>query len=602
MSLRNSMRCLALLLSCAGVVACSDDPNQDSELPDAVVVQVGKGGGVVQANGVSLEIPEGALDKDVMISAKKIDTDKVSLPDSAKDVVSDVYEFGPKGTKFMKDVTVKIDTDKATSGAKMFFTKEGSDTDFEKLASANDGKQVSAKTNHFSLGFVGVPADDVAVMDAGHDAGPIDPGTGDGGLDAGDDDASTGAPDAGAKLDAGVTLPDGGTTSDSGVTPLPKVTVRSYDFYGTPTSQTWAAFQDGDGAWQVITAESAGIYRFDIKGERYSFVAVCDGEQPRQQIIHAGKTTATLTIEAQGDCAPLPITVARSGNILAPASVTNGEVRFGHRWFADVSPFADPEYAYSIPGFIPGKTTDLVVGLHDGSNFVKVNVLRDVTLAGDESGIDLNFFDAGAAPEFGTLQVGDLGAEHIISAQYTVSGASAGMDVLGTVEFDGKNATAPVTSLPAGLKDPSDRIRYYVMDTVSGGYRDLTLFTTSSGPNISMPPLFAADVSLADESRFAPSMQFDEDPSFNTYGLNFSWNTGYVEMSWERAWLMVDGGTNHTLVYPDLTGLPQFKAAWAPPQLSYVNTEACGMFIDDSAGSQLRARAVSQGSLTNLPQ
>src|SRR6476661_7814993 len=113
-------RCLALSLTIA-LTACSNDP---AELPESVVVPVGPSGGTVKAKGVSLVIPEGALDKETLISAEKVDMDKIELPKDAKGV-SAVYEFGPKGTKFNKGVQVQFDTEKDEPEAKVYFTKEG---------------------------------------------------------------------------------------------------------------------------------------------------------------------------------------------------------------------------------------------------------------------------------------------------------------------------------------------------------------------------------------------------------------------------------------------------------------------------------------------
>ena len=112
-----------------------------------------------------------------MITAKKVDMDKVELPTDAKGV-SAVYEFGPKGTKFNKEVQVQFDTDKDEPEAKVYFTKEGDESAFEKLASTSEGKKVSAETKHFSLGFAGIPDGCRGELDAGMDAGTDEPDTG----------------------------------------------------------------------------------------------------------------------------------------------------------------------------------------------------------------------------------------------------------------------------------------------------------------------------------------------------------------------------------------------------------------------------------------
>ena len=51
--------------------------------------------------------------------------------------LSDVYEFGPAGTKFNKDITVTFPNKTLDERAEVYFTKEGS-SDFEPLKSELD--------------------------------------------------------------------------------------------------------------------------------------------------------------------------------------------------------------------------------------------------------------------------------------------------------------------------------------------------------------------------------------------------------------------------------------------------------------------------------
>src|SRR5262249_31952884 len=125
----------------------------------------------LEAKGVTIEIPAGALSKMVMITATKVAIDKEAKDTNSK-VVSDVYKFGPEGTKFDKDVKVSFATDKEEPDAVVYFTKENSGV-YGKRASEGDGKQVSAKVTHFSQGFAGIPPD-VEDLDAGLDGGDMD--------------------------------------------------------------------------------------------------------------------------------------------------------------------------------------------------------------------------------------------------------------------------------------------------------------------------------------------------------------------------------------------------------------------------------------------
>jgi hypothetical protein len=146
-------RTLALFAIFA-LLACSDaEPHEPDELPEQVAVVIGAKGGRVAAKGVTLEIPPGALDKELTITVKK--TDKAVAPAVKK--LSSVYEFGPEGTAFTKDVKVAFDLEKPEAKAVVYFTKKGSSVEFEELPTTRTEKQVSAVVNHFSLGFAGRP-------------------------------------------------------------------------------------------------------------------------------------------------------------------------------------------------------------------------------------------------------------------------------------------------------------------------------------------------------------------------------------------------------------------------------------------------------------
>ena len=62
---------------------------------------------------------------------------------------------------------------------------------------------------------------------------------------------------------------------DAALTPK-HIVVHSRDRFGLAVNQTWAAYQDGDQAWQLLTpSEVAGTYEFDITGTRYGVAFVC---------------------------------------------------------------------------------------------------------------------------------------------------------------------------------------------------------------------------------------------------------------------------------------------------------------------------------------
>lgn len=121
--------------------ACADgDPAPSGEqLPAKVTVQVDSKGGIVKASGgMTLEIPAGALDKAIKITASNAGQ---SAPKEIQaKQVSDLYEFGPEGTKFNKDVKITFHTAKEEQNPVVYFTTEDG-SGFEKIASQKNGKK-----------------------------------------------------------------------------------------------------------------------------------------------------------------------------------------------------------------------------------------------------------------------------------------------------------------------------------------------------------------------------------------------------------------------------------------------------------------------------
>ena len=69
-------------------------------------------GGVIKLKGITLEIPEGALSKDAVITIQRL----IKTEDTGEDIKNATeggggYRFLPAGTKFKKDVVIKINYD-----------------------------------------------------------------------------------------------------------------------------------------------------------------------------------------------------------------------------------------------------------------------------------------------------------------------------------------------------------------------------------------------------------------------------------------------------------------------------------------------------------
>ncbi|MFT3926355.1 MAG: hypothetical protein QM778_27665 [Myxococcales bacterium] len=624
MSLGHLVRGLAVVVCCAGFVGCSDTSSPDEQgetLPDEVRVIVGEKGGMVQGKGVSLEIPAGALDKDVMISAKKIDTDKVTLPAEAKDLVSGVYEFGPKGTTFNKEVTVKIDTDKDEPQAKVFFTKEGSDTEFEKLASTNDGKSVAAKTKHFSLGFAGIPADagnfdaGVGGPDAGNpgsmDAGLGEPDAGDtGGMDSGlGTRTDAGAIDSGAPFkDGSVSVPDGGTGQPDAAVADTTIIVSSTNPWGAPANQTWFAYQDGNGPWQELSAASTGSYIFKVSSPRYGLAYVCSGSASSGQVLFAPASHAAVFIKQMAYCTGSgPTQVSRSGSITPPTNPTAGNFRYAHKWYNNLKGWSNPsDLSYSMDKLVANQASDIVFGIDSGGAPIRINVFRNIKLpSSDFQGVNLD--TGGFAPQAETLNVsGVVSAAPQAYVEFTVSNADLGMKISDNPVPAGSTATVNFKTLPNANRIPSDRLHFVASDSPDSSHtHTVEAYTTAGSPYaVTLPVDFSASLlQSGGYDHFAPEANFDDDPGATEYTLGFNYvavpNAHIFTVHAEAGWFPV-GETIHSIKFPqELVSLPNFQAGWLPATTSTVKNASAGVVKVSTAG--LTTTRTTSEVLADLP-
>lgn len=184
---------------------------------------IGPEGGTVVGDGVTIVIPPGALTSTVLISVAPTGTAPLGFTG-----LSRLYTFGPDGTAFLKPVSVTVTLDQASSNPVVYWSKPGGG--YESVGGTIAAGKITAQITHFSTGFAGASA-------------------GDGGLDSGID----------ATVDSGSS--DSGSDASVDAGPQP-VTVNTRDTAGVLVNMTWAAWQDGTGAWTALTAGSAGTYGF----------------------------------------------------------------------------------------------------------------------------------------------------------------------------------------------------------------------------------------------------------------------------------------------------------------------------------------------------
>jgi hypothetical protein len=239
---------LALLIVVALVAgACGSSTSKSQATSDAgkhavASMKIGSKGGVVgslKTDGISLDVPPGALAKDVTIGVEM-----VGDAPSGHDALSALYRFTPEGTAFAKPVTITLAMSKAEAHAVVYFTKLKSD-EFENIGGKVSGKNISTDVMHFSQGFAGMP-DASAQSDAGVS------GAADAASSAAD--ASNGASDAGSVAMA------------PGCPPAGTYTLTSFKCGTMDITSTWMSIvptstltfsSDGNDCKMVISNESA---------------------------------------------------------------------------------------------------------------------------------------------------------------------------------------------------------------------------------------------------------------------------------------------------------------------------------------------------------
>lgn len=542
---------------CGAWAACSESEEssqeEESELPDEVSVLVGKSGGHVRAKGASLDIPAGALDKDVMLSVKNIGKSKVGVKTKA---VSDVFEFGPKGTKFLKDIEVSFETKQPESKAQVYFTKEADPESFEKLASVVQGQNVSAKVRHFSQGFAGIPEDD-DLLDAAVDA-PID--------------AAVDEPlDAGADATTGEEQPQN-----------TRITLRSQDSAGKAVNHTWVAFQDGEGAWQALQPSTLGRYEFQVSAPRFGLVAVCaDSGSSLAKFIFAPAASTEQTLEVMGYCQADSLTVGYTISGALPTSMAPAFYEYGHGVQTGTAelPVGAPN-TYAIPGMLAGVELDPVLILRDASSSARGHIMRNLALDADLPNHDLDANLWYALVDRAVSVTANGGALAIsMTAELTTRGAKKGVNLVGDFSGVPGKFTFGVLSFPQAALIATDRYRFVAKANVGTNHRELEVLTTSDGDfALTMPSVFSPTFETETTGpTLRPSVRFARDAGAKEYGFNYQYIAGQNPRLFEariEAGYFSTAEAEHAFTYPDLEGTAGFQSAWLVPSGAAVSMNA----------------------------
>jgi hypothetical protein len=147
----------------AGNVTTADagDAGSTTAADGTGIVTAGAGGTVSLDGGASVQVPAGAVAADTTLTIARSDD---AAPAGA---LSPLFVFGPDGTSFAKPVTVTIPVNAGATSGSIYWTKAGSTTAYETVATSFAAGAASGQVTHFSRGFVGAACTGTAACDPG---------------------------------------------------------------------------------------------------------------------------------------------------------------------------------------------------------------------------------------------------------------------------------------------------------------------------------------------------------------------------------------------------------------------------------------------------
>jgi len=471
----------------------------------------------------------------------------------------------------------------------VYFTKQGDRNSFEPLPSTVLDKQVQASVGHFSLGFVGVPLDDDS-LDAGVGSDAAEPEL----------DAETQA-EAGSQLDA---------QSDAPITPAyTRITVNSRDRYGVLANQTWAAYQDGDGPWQVLAPPSSnGVYGFDITGTRFAVALVCSDTQ-------ALNSTGTLLYEPASSTSVEVITLGPSCTAgTAPASYdiqgtfnlgsSGTSWRMGHARYTGPTQSNGTSVAYNTGDFGTNVANDLIfsVGLSNTDAVSRFVVERDITLATSQTGHYVDSVKGGFARlGVAIAQASGANANTTVDVRYTTRGTEEGI-VLNTTDVTGAAMRSiSFATLPEAQRAAGDRYLLVAEDTSSTQWRRATWSSYATGNlSVTLPLAFSLSFSGVTTPYFRPVYSFPHQADAGRYAFSFVYSpvrTSTYEFSLDVNPAALEGTGPHQITFPDFSQLAGFNTKWVGPTGAMLSVKGSVKLSQSDAMGTL---SVERGQISTL--
>ncbi len=404
------------------------------------------------------------------------------------------------------------------------------------------------------------------------------------GAGCGGDDDGGGSADAGRGGDSGPADAAGPAT----------ITVHTYDG-PYPSAITLLAYQDGDGAWQLVDG-GGGTYSFTVESGRYTVALVCDltANNGNTNVRTMRLLTSDAT-ELAFQCPWHERTASFTGSVTGQVSGDNTGINLGTaRVFAN---FAEPDYT----AMVLGGHAELLASRYDSDGILLRMIIERDFIVSDGGARDFALGAGGFAPVVNQAEVtGVLEGEttSLDDGFFTHGGEYAYLGYIDEMNWAG---------VPTSELEPDD---IHVESVFAGSFDDDTyrkafaLLHDPADITLALPaPGADPTVTVGDTS---PYVQVHFEPARASahlfYALHFNQTDG-PRAEWQDAassgWL--DGG--YPIDTPDLSGLDGWNPDWEIHAGMTLNLTAFSYASDTSVAHLLDALAMTDapGSFAGAP-
>ena len=350
----------------------------------------------------------------------------------------------------------------------------------------------------------------------------------------------------------------------------------------------FAAGQDGDGAWQALTAAGAAqTFTLQVTGARYGLAYGCAnaaGDSIGITVVQATVAeTARVTVACGGLSTATPVTIM--GTISGLSSTQSAQVDVAGR--AATVAAGTTTYSVSLP---PG-TWDLFARRMTAAPVWDRMIRRNSVTAAAGATFNLDFTTEGFAPETHTITFQGVSATEstgqLVIFRNTLGGSPFGL---------GSPAAGSYFAIPAAQLRSGDY--HSVVASASdatAGRRVRRIFTTAMDFTATMPPMVAAPVITVGAATpyVRPRATIPDGLTANRYDLGYSQTETAPARS--RSWALqltsgwIDAGAETDYVVPDLSAVTGWQAWWGLAAGVSTNWQQFSQSSDAGVSDLLRA-------------